>query len=145
MALAARRRTGSDEHYLIDICDRVLQRTACRQHRFPFLLGDLGKNGRQARLPVDAYYADLKLVIEVMERQHCESVPFFDGRLTLSGIPRGQQRRLYDARRRTTLPEHGLRLVYLEIAAFALRGRKLRRDPEKDEKVVRLELAAFLA
>jgi hypothetical protein len=144
MALAARRRTGSDEHYLIDICDRLFQRTACRQHRFPFLLGDRGKNGRQAKLPVDAYYPDLRLVVEVMERQHCESVPFFDKRHTVSSVSRGEQRRRYDELRQTILPQHGLQLIHLKIAAFALRGRMLRRDSAEDEKVVGLALADFL-
>jgi hypothetical protein len=92
-------RADSDEHYLIDICDRVLGRTALRQHRFDFLVGDPGRSGRCARLPVDAWYPDLKLVIEVMEVQHSEAVPLFDRRQTVSGVARGEQRRIYDRRR----------------------------------------------
>ncbi len=46
---------GSDESYVIDICDRILNRRAIRQHRFDFLRGDPGKNGGCAMLPVDAY------------------------------------------------------------------------------------------
>ena len=144
MPLTARRRSDSDEHYLIDICDRLLQRTASRQRRLPFLLGDPGKNGRQAKLPVDAYYPDLSLVIEVMEHQHREPVPFFDRRRTVNGISRGEQRRRYDQLRQTILPQRGLRLVCLETAAFDLRGGKLRRDPERDEKLVLVALADFL-
>lgn len=51
---------AKDEAYIIDICDRVLDRTASRQHRFTFLLGDTG-----TPLPVDAYYEDPALVVEV--------------------------------------------------------------------------------
>ena len=48
----------SDESYIIDICDQLLEQKAKRQHRFEFLRGDPGRNGRTARLPVDAYYED---------------------------------------------------------------------------------------
>ena len=135
---------GRDEHYLIDICDRLLQRKALRQHRFDFLLTDPGKGGRKTKLPVDAYYPDLSLAVEVMERQHSEAVAFFDHRPTVSGVPRGQQRRLYDQRRREILPQHGLHLVCLGINEFALRSRKLRRLLEADERVVRLNLRDYL-
>lgn len=144
VATAGRHRSRSDEHYLIDICDRVLAKTALRQHRFDFLLGDPGKIGRQAKLPVDAYYPDILLVVEIMERQHSHDVQFFDHRLTVSGMARGQQRRLYDQRRQTLLPQHGLRLICLETRDFTLRGHRLRRDLEADEAIVRCKLAPFL-
>jgi len=89
----------SDESYIIDLCDRVLNLKAKRQHRFDFLRGDPGKNRRCAKLPVDAYYEELKLVVEYRERQHTESVPLFDKRLTCSGCAREEQRRRYDQRR----------------------------------------------
>ena len=98
---------------------------ARRQHRFDFLVGDPGKNGRRVRLPVDAYYAELGCVIEVMERQHSEAVPFFDKRMTVSGITRGEQRKRYDARRREVLPAHGIRLFPLPTAKFPMRKGRL--------------------
>ena len=100
-------RTASDEAWIIDICDAILGKIASRQHRFPFLLGDPGPSGRMASLPVDAYYADLRLVVEYHERQHTERVALFDDKNTVSGVPRGEQRRRYDDYRRTLLPEHG--------------------------------------
>jgi hypothetical protein len=46
-----------DEDYVKELCDRVLNRKGLRQHRFDFLLGDFGRNGRAGhRLPVDAYF-----------------------------------------------------------------------------------------
>lgn len=62
-----------DESYVLDLCDLVLTHESSRQHRFAFLLGDTGR-----RLPVDAYYSTLNLVIEFYERQHYEEVRFFD-------------------------------------------------------------------
>lgn len=106
-------RTGSDEFYVIDLCDEVLGSRAVRQHRFEWLRGDAGKGGHTQTLPVDAYWPELGLVVEYRERQHYEPVPHFDkpDRLTVSGVHRGEQRRLYDARREDLLPAHGLRLV----------------------------------
>ena len=107
-----------DESWIIDLCDKILGRQAVRQHRFPFLLGDPGRSGRRVRLPVDAYYPDLKLVIEYHEKQHSTSVPHFDKRQTVSGVERGEQRRLYDERRKIVLPQHGLKLVVLDYSEF---------------------------
>jgi hypothetical protein len=139
-------RSESDEHYLIDLCDKVLGRKARRQHRFDFLIGDASPTtGKCVRLPVDAYYADLKLVVEIMERQHDEAVPLFDRRKTVSGISRGEQRRAYDARRVELLPKKGISLVVLDVADFPISGgKKLRRVPQHDEGVVRMKLQQFL-
>ncbi len=79
-----------DEHYIINLCDQFLGATALRQHKFDFLRGDPGKLGKCRRLPVDAYYPELKLVIEYRERQHTEAVAFMDRRSTISGCSRGE-------------------------------------------------------
>lgn len=80
-------------------------------YRFPWLLGDPGRDGRCRQLPVDAWYEAHQLVIEFRERQHDEPVAFFDHRATVSGVARGEQRRLYDLRRETEIPQHGLLLM----------------------------------
>ncbi len=144
-----RARAASDEYYVIDLCDHILGRAAKRQHRFDFLVGDPGRSHRRVRLPVDAYYEDLALVIEFMESQHGRPTPFFDkpGRLTVSGVHRGEQRRLYDERRRQVLPAHGIRLLTIKSECFATRGnrgRKLVRNPIADELVLRGKLAPFI-
>lgn len=86
-------RISSDEAWIVDLCDSVLSKTALRQHRFPFLVGDAGKSGRNTPLPVDAYYPELALVVEYHEPQHSKPVGFFDSRPTVSGVARGEQRR----------------------------------------------------
>lgn len=128
----------SDEAYILDLCDEVLGRKARRQHRFDFLRGD-GDPGR--KLPVDAYYSELNLVIEYRERQHTEAVPFFDRRPTASGVPRGEQRALYDQRRREVLPKHGIKLIELDVLEFKIgRWGRLARDRDADLEVVRRRL-----
>lgn len=131
---------AKDEAYVIDICDRVLGRKALRRHRFPFLLGDSGRP-----LPVDAYYPDLRLVVEYRERQHTETVTLWDRKPTVSGIPRREQRALYDQRRRDVLTENGITLVELNYTDFKFgRRKRLLRSPEDDERVVREKLSRWI-
>lgn len=125
-------RSQSDESYVIDLCDEVLKLKALRQHRFDFLKGDSG-----TKLPVDAYYPPLNLVIEFKERQHTEEVKFFDKRQTVSGVGRGEQRKLYDQRRREVLPKQGIKLIELDYSDFEhTKGKKLMRNREEDIKVI---------
>lgn len=130
----------SDEEYILEICDCILGRRSQRQSTFDFLRGDTGK-----KLPVDAYYPELELVIEYRERQHSESVPFWDQKLTTSGVTRGVQRAVYDQRRRHILPQHGIALVELSFHEFPHGSNKrLRRVPSQDEQVIRRRLGKWL-
>jgi hypothetical protein len=132
-----------DEIYIIDLCDRVLGLKASRQHRFPFLVGDRG-----TMLPVDAYYADLNLVVEYHERQHDEAIKFFDKpeKLTCSGVPRSDQRNLYDQRRHEFLRANGITLIELKVGLFQHNSQKrLTRNLSEDERVVRHELAEIIS
>lgn len=109
---------GSDEAYVLGLCDEVLGQKASRQHCFDFLRGDAGQRGSGRMLPVDAWYPELMLVIEYREMQHSEKVEFFDRKPTVSGVGRGEQRRLYDQRRRQVLPIHGIELVEFDYFEF---------------------------
>ncbi|MEV5468541.1 hypothetical protein AB0N37_23385 [Streptomyces griseoincarnatus] len=137
-------RGDSDEAYVIGLCDRILGEQALRQHRFDWLLGDRGAGGRQVRLPVDAYWPGHRLVVEYRELQHDQPMPHFDkpDRLTVSGVHRGEQRALYDARRDTEIPAHGLRLVVVRPADLDADGRgRLRHGEEADLAALRKLLA----
>ncbi|WP_292595556.1 hypothetical protein [Mesorhizobium sp.] len=89
-------RSSSDEAYVLGLCDDILGQLSERQKRFDFLRGDPGKIGRARRLPVDAFYPGLMLAIEYRETQHSTPVSHFEKsfRLTVSGVHRGEQRRL---------------------------------------------------
>ncbi|MFF9094587.1 hypothetical protein ACF1AY_09055 [Streptomyces sp. NPDC014776] len=129
------RRENSDEAYVVRLCERILGEEALTQHTFDWLLGDPAPNGRRARLPVDAYWPGHRLVLEYRERQHDHAVPHFDkpDRLTVSGVHRGKQRALYDARRETEIPAHGLRLVVVRPTDLDADGRgRLRRNEKRD-------------
>lgn len=130
-------RIQSDESYIINLCDEVLKSKALRQHRFDFLKGDSG-----TKLPVDAYYPALNLVIEYREKQHTEEVKFFDRRQTVSGVGRGKQRKIYDQRRREVLPKQGIKLIELNYSDFEhTSGKKLVRNKSADLKVIKRKLA----
>ena len=122
-----------DEVYVIDLCDEVLGMKSSRQHRFPFLLGDSG-----IALPVDAYYEKLGLVVEYCERQHTEAVALFDRKQTVSGVSRGEQRHIYDERRKQILPQHGIRLVNISYSDFEYDSQKrIVRNTQRDIEIIR--------
>lgn len=131
---------------MLDLCDEALGEQGLREYRFEWLLGDPGAAGRRTGLPVDSYWPERKLVVEYREIRHDQATPFFDkpGRLTVSGVERGEQRALYDARRDAEIPAHGLRLLVIRPADLDAnsRGRLHRRDHEADLKAVRSLLAA---
>lgn len=120
------KRSESDEFYVIDLCDELFGVHASRQHRFDWLRGDWSEKKQSfSHLPVDAYWHSLGLVIEYAERQHSESVKIFDQRATVSGVSRGQQRRIYDQRRVDVVPLNGLKLIVIPALAFSLQRKKL--------------------
>lgn len=132
----ASKREQKDEAYIIDLCDEVLGLRARRQHRFPFLKGDGGTS-----LPVDAFYEKMRLVVEYHEKQHTEPVKQFDRRPTVSGVDRGEQRKLYDDRRRDLLPKHNIQLVILDYSQFEhTSAKRLKRNRVKDLSVIRAVL-----
>lgn len=141
------RPSTKDEHYVLDICDKVLRHSSSRQHKFDFLLGDTNSNGVAVKLPVDAYYEKLKLVIEYRERQHTESVTFFDkpNRMTVSGVHRGEQRKIYDERRRKLIPKNGLTLVEISYTDFNYDNQKrIIKNEKQDTEVIRKFLQAYV-
>lgn len=132
-------RSHSEEAYVVGLLEDVLGAPALRGHRFDWLRGDPTARGRGVPLPVDAYWPAYNLVVEVYERQHDEPVPHFDKveRVTVSGVHRGEQRRIYDQRRRDLLPAHGLTLLIVRTNDLASdrRGR-LVRDATADRPVL---------
>lgn len=125
-----------DEVYVIGLCDEVLGTKALRQHRFDFLLGDSG-----SPLPVDAFYKDKNLVVEYCERQHTEAVSFFDRKKTVSGVSRGEQRKIYDERRKIVLPKHGIKLINISYSDFNYDSQKrIIRNYANDIEIVRKKL-----
>ena len=132
-----------DEHYIVDLLDYILKKKGSRQHTFTFLIGDPTPERKGKKLCVDVYYDELKLVIEYHEKQHTESIPFWN-KLTPQGYTRDEQREIYDQRRREVLPQNNIRLIELDYTDFKEKNKKLVRDKEYDEKILRTKLIDFL-
>lgn len=131
-----------DEHYILSLCDELLQEESLKQYKFDFLCGDTGR-----KLPVDAYYKGKNLVIEYREKQHTESVCHFDkpDKITVSGVHRGEQRKIYDQRRRDVLPQHGINLIEISYSDFKFNSQKrIVREYEHDLKILREKLNKYL-
>lgn len=136
-----------DEHYVLNICDKVLKLAGSRQHRFDFLVGDKNDKSQATKLPVDSFYKELNLVIEYRERQHTESIAHFDkpDKMTVSGVHRGEQRKIYDERRRIVLPKHGIDLVEISYSDFNYdREKRIIRNPQNDLEIVKRLLSKYL-
>ncbi len=137
------KRSKSDEHYVLNLCDELLGLQAQRQYaHFDFLRGDAGH-----RLRVDAYYEPFKLVIECFETQHSKPTPFFDKpeRMTVSGVTRGVQRQIYDQRRRDLLPQNGIHLIEISYAELEHhKSGKLKRLLLEDSRILQEKLVLWL-
>ena len=134
------KRADSDETYIINLCDDVLKLKASRQHKFDFLRGDAG-----TPLPVDAFYPTLNLVIEYREKQHTEEIKLFDQRQTVSGVSRGEQRKIYDQRRRDVLPEYNIKLIEFGYEEFEHNyTKRLIRNKIKDFENIHNKLKIFI-
>lgn len=137
---AISRRESSDEYYLIGLINELLDTKASHQHTFNFLLGDLHKNGKKrTELPLDAYYKDLNLVVEFIMKEDSDSDEHADKeeKMTISGVSRSEQRRIYRLRKRSVLKEEEINLIEIEYEMFECdNNNKLVRNKECDIQVL---------
>lgn len=146
--LGKNKRENSDEYYILNLCDELLHEKASRQHTFPFLLGDFHKDKiSRTKLPLDAYYKNLNLVIEYREKQHTEDVAHFDKPKvkTVSGVSRAEQRKIYDQRRKNVLLRKDINLIEINYYAFKYDSKmNIVRDKEKDTEILKGILKDFV-
>src|SRR5436853_123932 len=108
---------GDAQRYVVGLLEGLLG-PAEHEKRFDWARGDPGNRVRGARLPFDAVWEAHRLIVEVDEKQHTEAVDFFDKpwRMTVSGVHRGEQRRLYDARKLALAEAKGYRVLRIPSA-----------------------------
>lgn len=138
-------RQNSDAYYILNLCDELLEEKAIRQHTFDFLVGDFHQDGRtRTELPVDAYYPTLNLVVEYAEKQDTNTVDNPD-KMTVSGVTRAEQRKIYNKRRREVLRKKEINLIEIKYKDFEVNAEnKLVRNPERDHKILKKILKKFL-
>ncbi len=129
-------RMGHVADYVLDLLAEILGEQPEREKRFPWALGDMSaKTGRRVQLPFDGFWARHSLVVEVDEDQHRRAVAFWDkpSVATVSGVFRGEQRAIYDARKRTAARDAGY--TVLEIS-WERRPLPRNRDREVDRRLL---------
>ncbi len=107
---------GRTAKYVLELVETILGPSE-REKRFEWALGDPSpKTQRRATLPFDAVWEARKLIIEVDEDQHREGTPHFDKPdiVTVSGVHRGEQRKIYDARKRQEASARGYKVITLQ-------------------------------
>lgn len=140
-------RAESDQYYLLNLCDKLLDQSASRQHKFGFILGDFHKNDKtRSALPVDAYYSKPEFVIEFLDNGNETEIEFGKpGRVTVSGVDRAEQRKIYAQRKRKALRSKEIPLVEIDFSAFECDAHnKLVRNEAKDEAVLKKLLKDYL-
>lgn len=141
-------RENSDEFYLVSLCDELLNEKASRKHRFEFLLGDLHKKGKtRTKLPLAAYYKELNLVIEFLDRPQLETAADSerDNAMTISGVSRSEQRLKYASRKRSVLKEKNINLKEIDYASFESDNKlMLTRNKAKDVRVLKSILKQYI-
>lgn len=141
-------KAANDEHYVINLCDELLNEQASRQHKFDFLLGDFHKDGRtRSRLPVDAYYRDRNLVVELMEKQHEEPVAISEElkHRNANAAFLEEQKQIYAQRLRKALNRKDFNLIEIIYSSFECDSqKKLTREKDKDLSVLKTLLKDYL-
>jgi hypothetical protein len=105
---------GRTADYVIGLIEEILREPAEREKRFVWAAGDPSpRTGRSALLPFDAFWESRRLIVEVDEDQHRQPVEFWDKPdvVTVSGVSRGRQRAIYDARKRAAARAQGFTVV----------------------------------
>lgn len=146
--LAISKRVNSDENYIINLCDELLNDTAARQHRFPFLLGDFHKDKKsRTKLPVDGYYEKLNLVVEYRVKQHIDETTISNKPevKTVSRVSRSEQLKIYNQRKIDVLERKNINLIEINYYAFEYDNElKIIRNIEKDIEIVKDLLMAHI-
>ncbi|WP_052503483.1 hypothetical protein [Lacinutrix sp. Hel_I_90] len=140
-------RENSDEFYILDLCDELLKEKASRKHTFSFLLGDMHKKGKtRTKLPLAAFYEDVNLVIEFLEKQNytAQHIDKTDD-ATVVDTSRKEQIIKYNKRRREVLQKKDINLIEIDYSLFETDTKKnLSRDKAKDVALLKKILKQYL-
>ncbi len=123
---------NSDEFYLVNLCNQVLNKKASRKHTFDNLLGNMHKKGKgRTKLPLAAYYEDLKLAID------------FKGK-KVDSEAREEQLRIYGLRKKEVLDRKKIKYLIINFTDFECDdNQKLIRNEAQDLSVLKQVLKNY--
>lgn len=139
-------RANSDEVYVLDVIDALLNEKGSRKHTFDYLWGDLHKNGEtRTKLPIDVYFANLRLALEIVEHPEKNTADAKEEKQTVSGVSRAAQRLIYYERKKTALENKDIAFLDVPLELFEHdQDTRIIRDNDKVESVLRSLLSAFI-
>jgi hypothetical protein len=144
----ALKRSNSDEVYIIGLLDELLNETGSRKHTFDYLLGDYHQNGKtRTKLPIDLYYVNLKLALEIVEHPEKRKnvIEAKEEKLTVSGVSRADQRLKYFFRKKNTMANKDKAFIEIPLEKFEVDDAfQLIRNKENDERELRTLLSDFI-
>jgi len=123
---------NSDEFYLVNLCDELFKQKASRKHTFDNLLGNMHKKGKgRTKLPLAAYYEDLKLAIDFKGKKH-------------DSEEREERLRVYGLRKKEVLERKKIKLILIDYTDFECdENQKLVRNEAQDLSVLKNILKNF--
>ena len=141
-------RSNSDEIYIMGLLDGLLNETGSRKHTFEYLLGDYHQNGKtRTKLPIDLYYANLNLALEIVEHpeKRKNAIESKEEKMTVSGLSRADQRLKYFYRKKNTLTNKDKAFIEIPLENFEVDDAfQLTRNKENDERELRTLLSNFI-
>lgn len=144
----ATERASKDDDYLIALCDEILNKTSHKQFTFDELLGDYHKDKTsRTKLPLDAYYEDMSLVIEVVNKKSIPPKKGYDKsqKLTVSGVTREEQRVIYQKRKKAFLEGKDIKVFEINFALFEVNeNNRLVRNKDNDTALLKDLLGEIL-
>lgn len=140
-------RQNSDETYILDLCDELLDEKAVRQHTFDFLMGDFHQDGR-TRTPIalDGFYFSKNLAVDYTEKQDTEESTIDNAdKMTVSGVTRAEQRKIYNRRKREVLRKKEVNFIEIKYKDFDYDDHfKLVRNKDKNLHILSKILKKYL-
>ena len=109
------------QRYITGLLEQLLG-PAEHEKRFDWARGDSRTGGRGVPLPFDAVWENRHLIVEIDEQQHRSPAAYFDKPdvMTVSGVHRGEQRRLYDERKTRLAEEQGYLVIRVSVPLAAV-------------------------
>ena len=130
------------EIYCLGLISEIFGEKYLPQHTFDYLRGDPTKTYPPGKkLPVDGYFPNRKIAVEIREAQHYSNEKKFDfwnKRITATGITRKEQRLRYDQRREEMLPKHGVNLLIIKDYELSM-------VKQKDIEMLKVKINSILS